>query len=156
MMSHAWQGERIVRMSDLTERQTEALVAMSAARLVKQHRAARWTQKVITAWFIFAGILACEAIWAPRVSATLPPDVSELIPWYWWSVVFGLSALVLSIGAWVKFMMHEHSMRVAERAYVIMFFEKLAEERVELSAEDVVDFLKSAPDSMSLTKAAVG
>jgi hypothetical protein len=65
------------------------------------------------------------------------------MPWYSWLILFGIGGTYLFAIGWQKFMLHNVSIRAAERVYLILLFENFAKERIVCSAEEIAAFLRS-------------
>lgn len=141
-----------MRISELTEQQKGAFIAKCVARLREQRSGVRWTQKQIVGYLVGTGFCVCGSLWAIALASGRWLAFVATVPWYFWLLLFGLGGAYLFVIAWLKFMLHDVTMRAGERAYLILLFEKCAKENIEFSAEEVVAFLRSVPDSMSLTK----
>lgn len=149
--SHLQQhGESIMRISELTAQQKDALIAKCVAGLMEHHRVLHGTQAQIVGCLVGAGFCACGALSAIVLANGRGLAFVASLPWHSWLLVFGIVGASLFVIAWSKFMVREVTMRAGERAWLIWIFEKCAKDNIEFSAEDVIAFLRSVPDSKSL------
>jgi hypothetical protein len=145
-----------VRISEFTDQEKAANIARLLPGLEEQNRRGRLAQVQIVACLVRAGFCAFGSIWSIALGSGGSRGLAAWMPWYSWLASFALAGSYLFALAWAKFMLHNVTMRAGDRAYLILLFEDYAKKDIKFSAGEIVEFLRSTPDSRRLTNGASG
>jgi hypothetical protein len=149
-------GAENVKISEFTDQKKAAIIARLLPGLEEHNRGARRARVQIVACLVGAGFCAFGSLCSIALGSGGSLGLAALVPWYTWLVFFALAGSYLFAIAWTKFMLHNVTMRAGDRAYLILLFENYAKKGIKFSAEEIVEFLRSTPDSHSLTNGASG